>query len=82
MSGTAPGRSEEAGAEDDPFTAFSRTLRLVSNRHDVVAIRLVDAMEETLPDAGLLVLTDPETGREVAVDTGRARVRGRYDARA
>ena len=80
--GSDPGGSAEAGAQDDPFTAFSRTLKLVSNRHDVVAIRLVDAIEETLPDAGLLVLTDPETGREVAVDTGRARVRGRYDARA
>ncbi|MGK7311376.1 MAG: DUF58 domain-containing protein [Candidatus Longimicrobiales bacterium M2_2A_002] len=67
---------------DDTFTAFSRTLKLVSSRHDVVAIRLVDAVEETLPDAGLLVLTDPETGREVTVDTGRARVRDRYDARA
>jgi uncharacterized protein (DUF58 family) len=64
------------------FDAFSRTLKLVSNRHDVVAVRMVDALEESLPDAGLLVVTDPETGREVAVDTGRARVRERYDARA
>ena len=64
------------------FTAFSRTLKLVSNRHDVVAIRMVDDVEETLPDAGLLVVTDPETGREVAVNTGRAKVRDRYDARA
>lgn len=64
------------------FDAFSRTLKLVSNRHDVVAVRMVDALEESLPNAGLLVLTDPETGREVAVDTGRERVRGRYDTRA
>ena len=64
------------------FDAFSRTLKLVSNRHDVVAIRMIDAIEESLPDAGLLVLTDPETGQEVAVDTGRERVRGRYDTRA
>lgn len=64
------------------FDAFSRTLKLVSNRHDVVAVRMVDTVEESLPEAGLLVLTDPETGREVAVDTGRARVRDRYDSRA
>ncbi|MFO7893323.1 MAG: DUF58 domain-containing protein [Longimicrobiales bacterium] len=64
------------------FDAFSQTLKLVSNRHDVVAVRMVDTVEESLPDAGLLVLTDPETGREVAVDTGRARVRDRYDSRA
>ena len=75
--GTAGAHELAEGA----FPAFSRTLKLVSNRHDVVAIRLVDALEETIPDAGVLVLTDPETGREVAVDTGRERVRGRYDAR-
>ncbi|NIP80285.1 MAG: DUF58 domain-containing protein [Gemmatimonadetes bacterium] len=64
------------------FDAFSRTLKLVSNRHDVVAIRMVDAAEEALPDAGLLVLTDPETGQEVAVDTGRASLRERYGSRS
>jgi uncharacterized protein (DUF58 family) len=64
------------------FAAFHRILKLVSNRHDVVAVRLVDTAEEALPDAGLLVLTDPETGREVAVDTSRAAVRSRYDGRS
>jgi len=63
----------------DALDAFSRTLKLVSNRHDVVAIRMIDVAEESLPDAGILVLTDPETGLEVAVDTGRAALRDRYD---
>ena len=67
---------------DSPFDAFSRTLKLVSNRHDVVAVRMIDAAEETLPDAGVLVLTDPETGREVALDTGRASIRERYGSRS
>lgn len=64
------------------FAAFSRVLKLVSNRHDVVAIRMIDRVEETLPNAGLLVLTDPETGRRVAVNTGRSRIRTRYDSRS
>ena len=64
------------------FPGFSRTLKLVSNRHDVVAIRMIDAAEESLPNAGVLLLTDPETGREVAMDTGRASLREFYDARA
>lgn len=64
----------------DALDAFRRTLRLVSNRHDVIAVRVLDAAEEALPDAGVLVLTDPETGREVAVDTGRAALRRRYSA--
>ena len=63
------------------FDAFRRTLKLVSNRHDVVAVRMLDRVEESLPDAGLLLLADPETGEEVAVDTGRADLRRRYDAR-
>jgi hypothetical protein len=54
---------------------FHRTLKLVSNRHDLVAVRMVDAAEEALPDAGLLVLQDPETGEEVVLDTRRTDVR-------
>ncbi len=61
---------------------FRRTLKLVSNRHDVVAIRMVDPAEEHLPDAGLLVLQDPETGQEVVLDTRRAALRRRYGARS
>jgi uncharacterized protein (DUF58 family) len=64
-----------------PFEAFRRMLKLVANRHDLVAVRMIDRAEETLPDAGLLVLTDPETGEEVAVDTGREEFRRRYRSR-
>jgi uncharacterized protein (DUF58 family) len=75
----AAGAGQGAGAD---FTSFHRTLKLVSNRHDVVAVRMVDAAEEILPDAGLLVLRDPETGEEVVLDTRRTDLRRRYDARA
>jgi uncharacterized protein (DUF58 family) len=73
------GAGQGTGAD---FTSFHRTLKLVSNRHDVVAVRMVDAAEEALPDAGLLVLRDPETGEEVVLDTRRLDLRRRYDARA
>jgi uncharacterized protein (DUF58 family) len=75
-------RDDAPDEEASAFDRFHRTLKLVSNRHDVVAVRLVDASEETLPDAGLLVLRDPETGEEVVLDTRRTDVRSRYDARA
>lgn len=79
----ADGRSgADAAGRRPPFDVFRRTLKLVSNRHDVVAIRMVDPAEETLPDAGLLVLRDPETGQEVVLDTRRATLRRRYDARS
>lgn len=69
-------------AGPDPLDAFGRTLKLVSNRHDVIAVRMIDAAEEALPDAGVLMLIDPETGREVAIDTGRSAVRGTYRDRS
>jgi uncharacterized protein (DUF58 family) len=75
----AAGAGQGSGAD---FASFHRTLKLVSNRHDVVAVRMVDAAEEALPDAGLLVLRDPETGEEVVLDTRRVDLRRRYDARA
>jgi len=60
--------------------AWERTLRLVSRRHDVVAVSITDAAEEALPDVGVLAVVDPETGRELAVDTGRQAVRALYAA--
>jgi uncharacterized protein (DUF58 family) len=67
-------------AMGDVTSAWEKTLRLVSRRHDVVAIRISDAAERTLPAVGLLVLTDPETGEEIAVRTDDARIRSDFDA--
>lgn len=52
-----------------------RELRRLARRHDVIAVRIRDPHSEALPDAGLLRLRDPETGRAVVVDTGSRRVR-------
>lgn len=57
---------------------LSRALRVASRRHDLVAVRITDRTEEALPDVGLVVLTDPETGEEVAIDTGRRGVLALY----
>jgi uncharacterized protein (DUF58 family) len=64
--------------DDASVARWERTFRLVSKRHDVVAIRISDAAEAALPDAGLVVLTDPETGAELAVDTSDENLRERY----
>jgi hypothetical protein len=61
-----------------PRTSLVRTLRLVSRRHDLVAIRVSDPADSVLPAAGLLVLRDPETGGEVVVDASRGELRNRY----
>jgi len=48
---------------------WERSLSLLSQRHEVVAIRLWDRREMELPDAGLLVVEDAETGEYLTVDT-------------
>jgi uncharacterized protein (DUF58 family) len=52
-------------------------LRLLS-RHDVIAIEVRDPREQELPDVGDLWLVDPETGRQVRVDTRSRSLRERF----
>lgn len=66
---------------------FVPKLRLLAQRHDVIAVRIRDAFAAgldraagdvgALPNAGLLHLADPETGRTFLVDTASAKVRER-----
>ncbi len=59
---------------------LERMLRLASKRHDVVAVTITDAAEEALPNAGVLALTDPESGARVVVDTADRSTRTLYRA--
>jgi uncharacterized protein (DUF58 family) len=64
---------------DSPaFAAWEKALKLVARRHDVVAVSVRDDIEETMPNVGVIMLTDPETGETVAVDTSQAELRSRY----
>jgi len=57
---------------------YARPLQLAAARHDLVGIRVVDPIERTLPDLGLVHWVDAETGVERWVDTRDRRVRARY----
>ena len=57
---------------------WERPLHLLARRHEVVAIRLVDPRETTLPDAGPVLLQDAETGDQLVVDTSDRRFRERF----
>ena len=57
---------------------WASALRATGARHTVVAVEVTDPREGALPDAGHLVLVDPETGREVAADTNSPRLREAY----
>lgn len=57
---------------------FEKPLQVASGKHDVVAIRVFDRTEATLPDIGFIRLRDPETGHEKWVDTSPAFNRSKY----
>ncbi|TLD72109.1 DUF58 domain-containing protein [Phragmitibacter flavus] len=61
--------------------SWEKALRAVGAKHDVVAVQLVDPRELTLPDVGRVCLEDPETGRQMIVNTSAPGVRSVYAKR-
>ena len=47
---------------------FDRPLAHLARRHEIVIVEVVDPLEESLPDAGLIFARDMETGRTRLVD--------------
>jgi uncharacterized protein (DUF58 family) len=64
-----------------PFD-WRRPMLELADRHDVLAVEIRDPREQELPNAGDLWLVDPETGRQLRVDTRDARLRARFAAAA
>jgi uncharacterized protein (DUF58 family) len=58
---------------------IERPLKLLAQRHDVVAVTLEDPSERVLPDIGLVRLVDPETGQALDIDTSDPKVRSQFD---
>lgn len=61
---------------------WDKPLAQLAQRHEVVAIRLIDPLERALPDLGLVLMQDAETGEQLYVDTGDAAFRRRFEAAA
>ncbi len=64
------------------FEGCEQALAMVARRHDLVALHLSDPLERALPAAGLLDLTDAETGESLVVDTADAATRRRFEEQA
>jgi uncharacterized protein (DUF58 family) len=64
---------------------WQRPLIRLAHRNDVVALQVVDRADEALPDVGLIVVEDAETGEQLLVDSAdpwfRARFRDGVDER-
>ncbi len=57
---------------------WEKPLAQLTQRHEVVAVRLFDPLELELPDLGLVPLRDAETGEQLWVDTHDAGFRKRF----
>ena len=64
---------------------WDRPLAMLTHRHEVVVVRVVDPAELELPDLGLILVEDAETGEQMLVDTSdpllRDRLAAQVDAR-
>jgi len=61
---------------------FSRPMRIIARRHDLIAVSITDPREQELPDAGLIELEDAETGRRMMIDSSSPEVRRAFAASA
>lgn len=61
---------------------WAEALARLAQRHDVVAVRMWDAWEAELPDAGLLTVEDAEDGAQCFIDTADPALSARYQALA
>lgn len=54
---------------------FKNAMVIVNRKHDVVAVQVYDRRVAELPDVGLVLMKDAETGHEQWIDTSSAAVR-------
>jgi uncharacterized protein (DUF58 family) len=57
---------------------WERPLHLLNRRHEVLTVRLWDALEMDLPDVGPIIMEDAETGEQLYVDTHDKKLRTRF----
>jgi uncharacterized protein (DUF58 family) len=77
----APGRRRGLAVLVSDFlspSAWEQPVRLLAARHETLAIEVIDPRELELPDVGVLVVTDPETGRQREVQTANPSLRANY----
>jgi uncharacterized protein (DUF58 family) len=58
---------------------FEEALRIASNKHDIVALKVYDPVEQAIPDIGLIKVSDSETAEEKWIDTSSGATRKAYE---
>jgi len=59
-------------------TGYGEDLKIAARKHDLVALRVMDHRESSMPDIGLVRLSDAETGKGIWVDTSSYKTRELY----
>jgi uncharacterized protein (DUF58 family) len=57
---------------------WQRPLIRLAHRNEVVAVRVVDAADDLIPEVGLIVVEDAETGEQLLVDSADPWFRARF----
>jgi uncharacterized protein (DUF58 family) len=57
---------------------WERPLKLMNQRHELIAVRLWHPSELDLPDVGPVIMEDSETGEQLYVDTHDPKLRARF----
>ena len=57
---------------------FLKPLKILQKRNDVIALRIIDPRERTIPNVGMIELEDEETGEQILVDTSDKEFRESY----
>ena len=60
---------------------YERALHVTAKRHDLVPLHIVDPSENELPNVGIVMLQDAETGDILAFDSASQSCRNRYAER-
>lgn len=61
---------------------WEKPLAMLNRRHEVLAIRLTDPLEQELPDIGQIIIEDSETGEQMYLDTHDRGFRQRFQQAA
>jgi uncharacterized protein (DUF58 family) len=77
-----PAGGQASGDRAPGDADWERPFRALADRHQLLAVEVLDPRELELPPAGLVTFVDTETGRQVEVQTSDRKVRERYAAAA
>jgi uncharacterized protein (DUF58 family) len=61
---------------------YESALKSANQRHDLLAVQMIDPREQHIPDVGLAIVEDAETGEALEVDTGDPAVRAAFEQAA